>query len=226
MAGTMAGRQLPCQREKNVGSAVKFWNLFAERYARQPIADEAAYQKKLEVTRGYLRADMQVLEMGCGTGATALAHAPHVRHIRGIDASPRMIEIAQRKAAAQNVGNASFECLDVAALEVPAASVDAVLALSILHLMADWQQVISRVHRMLKPGGIFVTSTTCVGDGPAIQKWVLPPLAWLGLPQVQLFTAAQLVAAQQAAGFDIAHQWQPKPGAALFVVGTKPSGAG
>lgn len=45
----------------------------AKRYARQPIADEAAYRRKLEVTRTYFRPDMHVLEFGCGTGSTALA---------------------------------------------------------------------------------------------------------------------------------------------------------
>src|SRR5215217_1657238 len=60
----------------------RFWDNLAERYARQPIADEAAYQTKLDITRSYLHPDMAVLEFGCGTGSTALQHAPHVRHIR------------------------------------------------------------------------------------------------------------------------------------------------
>ncbi len=32
--------------------------------------------------------------MGCGTGTTALIHAPFVKHITGIDISPNMLEIA------------------------------------------------------------------------------------------------------------------------------------
>ncbi len=60
-----------------------FWDRIAERYAKQPIADEAAYQKKLQVTRDYFRPDMAVLEFGCGTGSTAIAHAPYVKHVLG-----------------------------------------------------------------------------------------------------------------------------------------------
>ena len=45
-----------------------FWDKVAERYSKKPVANEAAYQRKLRVTREYLRPDMQVLEIGCGTG--------------------------------------------------------------------------------------------------------------------------------------------------------------
>ena len=72
----------------------KFWDKIADRYAKQPIADEAAYQKKLQVTRDYFRSDMEVLEIGCGTGSTAILHAPYVKHIRAIDFSTNMLAMA------------------------------------------------------------------------------------------------------------------------------------
>ena len=82
------------------GSA-RFWDKIALKYSKQPVRDEAAYRRKLEVTRDYLRRDIQVFEIGCGTGSTAIAHAPHVAHIHSIDISGKMIEIARRKAAAK-----------------------------------------------------------------------------------------------------------------------------
>jgi ubiquinone/menaquinone biosynthesis C-methylase UbiE len=80
--------------------AARFWDKVAERYARRPVDDEAAYQHKLQVTRDYLTPGMTVLEFGCGTGTTALAHAPFVKRILATDVSPKMIEIARRKADA------------------------------------------------------------------------------------------------------------------------------
>ena len=59
----------------------KFWNKRADKYSQRPIADESAYQKKLETTRRYFQPDMEILEIGCGTGSTAIAHAPFVKHI-------------------------------------------------------------------------------------------------------------------------------------------------
>ena len=83
--------------------SVKFWDKIAERYSKRPIADEVAYQKKLQVTREYFRPDMEVLELGCGTGSTAILHAPYVKHILAIDISSKMIDIAQAKADAKSV---------------------------------------------------------------------------------------------------------------------------
>ena len=88
----------------------KFWDRHAERYSNSPVSDEESYQKKLQVTREYLRPDMDVLEFGAGTGSTAIAHAPHVKHIEAIDVSPKMVEIARGKAAANNVKNVTFRC--------------------------------------------------------------------------------------------------------------------
>ena len=81
----------------------KFWNKIADRYSRRPISDEAVYEKKLDITRKYFRPDMEVLEFGCDTGTTAIAHAPYVKHIRATDISSKMIAIAQRKADAPGV---------------------------------------------------------------------------------------------------------------------------
>jgi ubiquinone/menaquinone biosynthesis C-methylase UbiE len=113
----------------------RFWDRIAERYAKKPVGDEAAYQRKLATTREYFRPDMEVLEIGCGTGSTAIAHAPYVAHIRATDISDRMIEIAREKAAAANVRNVTFETRGVEDLDVARESVDAVLALSLLHLL-------------------------------------------------------------------------------------------
>ena len=119
-----------------------FWDRIAERYSKRPISDEASYRRKLEITQSHLRPDMQVLEFGCGTGGTALIHAAYVEHIRVIDISSRMIEIARVKAVTQNVSNVSFEHLTLEDLGVEEGSFDAILGMSILHLLDDWQGAI------------------------------------------------------------------------------------
>ncbi len=167
----------------------RFWDRIAERYSKRPIADEEAYQKKLQVTREYLRPDMEVLEFGCGTGSTAFSHAPYVNHIQAIDISSKMIEIAQRKTDAKNVENVAFERSAIDEFSVPDQAFDAVLGLSILHLLENKEDVISKVHEMLKPGGVFVTSTACLGDTMKFFKVVAPIGEFLGLmPLVKVFT--------------------------------------
>ena len=67
---------------------------------------------------------MEVLEIGCGSGTTAIAHAPLVGHIRATDLSTKMVEIAKDKAKAAGITNVTFEALSVDALGVPDASID------------------------------------------------------------------------------------------------------
>ncbi len=203
--------------------STKFWDKIAERYSKQPIADEAAYQKKLKVTREYFRPDMEVLEFGCGTGSTAITHAPYVKLIHAIDISSKMIEIAQGKADADKVTNVTFERSTIDEFSVSDQTLDAVLALSILHLLDNKEAVIAKVHRMLKPGGIFVTSTACIGDTMMrFLKLIVPIGKFLGLmPQVMVFTTKELEDNLTDAGFEIDHQWQPGKGKAVFIVAKK-----
>ncbi|MEO1145639.1 MAG: class I SAM-dependent methyltransferase [Cyanobacteria bacterium J06638_22] len=201
----------------------KFWDKIADRYAKQPIADEAAYQKKLQVTRNYFRPDMEVLEIGCGTGSTAILHAPYVNHIRAIDFSANMLAIARDKATAQNISNITFEQTSIDQLHVTEDSIDAVLALSVLHLLEDKEAAIAQIYALLKPGGIFVTSTACLGDGMPWFKLIVPLGRLLGFfPLVKVFTADNLVNSLTQAGFTIDNQWQPGKNKAVFIVAKKP----
>ena len=203
--------------------SMKFWDKIAQRYSKQPVADEAAYQNKLKLTQEYLRPDMEVLEFGCGTGSTALIHAPHVKHIRAIDVSAKMLEIARRKADAAKIANVSFEQAAIEDLRVPDQTLDAVLGLSILHLLENRDEVIARVHRMLKPGGIFVSSTACLGDTMLKYIKLIGPIGeLLGLmPPVKVFTEKELERSLTGAGFQIAYRWQPGTGKAVFIIARK-----
>ena len=199
-----------------------FWDGIADRYARKPVPDESVYQRKLEITRRHLRPEMTVFEFGCGTGSTAIAHAPFVRHLQAIDVSARMLEIAGSRAATAGVGNVTFELADIDEFSAPEESFDVVLGLSILHLVEDREAVIAKVRRLLKPGGLFVTSTACLGDKLWFFKYIEPIGRRLGLmPMVRVFTAGELLESLTAAGFKIDHRWQPEKSHTAFIVARK-----
>ena len=181
------------------------------------------YQELESLCRFFIPPDRTVLEIGCGTGGTAIGHAPFVRHIRAVDFSERMLEIARERASAAGIENVSFEQADITALSTPDEAYDIVLGLSILHLLKDPDMVIDRVFGMLKSGGRFVTSTACLGDTMKLFELIAPVGRALGLlPQLNVMTTEQLVAKFRNAGFEIAHQWQPGRGKAVFVVAQKP----
>ncbi len=200
-----------------------FWDRHAAGYAKRPVADAAAYEEKLAVARGYLKPDMEVLEFGCGTGSTAIALAPNARHIHATDISGKMLDIAHAKAEAARIENVSFEQSSLEALQAPDGRYDAVLGHSILHLLEDKEAAVAKVYRMLKPGGVFITSTVCLTGGMALLRFVLPIGRFFGLlPLVRFFSGDDLEATFTAAGFRIEHRWQPEKGKAVFMVARKP----
>ena len=210
--------------EKKLSKRTRFWDRIAAKYSRQPVANEEAYQHKLAVTREYFEPDMSVLEFGCGTGTTAISHAPYVKHIRATDFSPNMIEIARRKAQAAGVTNVTFECVAVEEIAAADESYDVIMGHSILHLLEDRDAVIAQVRRLLKPGGVFVSSTVCLGDKMGWFRLIAPIGRALGFfPLVRVFNGEDLVRALRDGGFHIDYKWRPEKGLSLFLVAKKPA---
>ncbi len=200
----------------------RFWDRIAEKYARKPVADQAAYETKLEKTRGHLGPDMTVLEFGCGTGSTAIHHAPHVAHIDAIDISDAMLAIARDKAESAGITNVDFRQADMDSFDAPDGSYDAVLGLSILHLLDDRRGAIAKVNRLLKPDGVFISSTACIGDTMGYMRPILALGRRFGVfPYVDVFKQAQLISELKEGGFTILEQWQPGKGKGVFIIARK-----
>jgi len=72
-----------------------FWDRHAPRYVAKPIADQPSYEAKLNHVRSLLQPTDKVLEIGCGSGKTALQLAPACASVTASDLSSRMIECAR-----------------------------------------------------------------------------------------------------------------------------------
>ncbi|GAA3965313.1 class I SAM-dependent methyltransferase [Allohahella marinimesophila] len=202
-------------------SAQTFWDDTAARYAKSAIKDEKTYQKKLAITQAFFRPDWSVLEFGCGTGSTAIVHAPYVREILATDISGKMLNIARQKARDAGVENVHFQQGTLDNVELAPQSFDAVLGLNILHLLEDVEAAISRVHTLLKPGGIFVSSTVLIAEMKRHWRWLIPPMQILGFaPHVSRFSASELITMLVNAGLSIDYEWQPGR-ESIFIVARK-----
>ena len=128
------------------------------------------------------------------------------------------------KAQAENIENISFQCAAIASLQIENASIDAVLALSVLHLLPDWRMALASVYDMLRPGGLLVSSTACIGDMGLLMRMLPPVMKVLPMvPAVQAFTAAELKSALEEVGFELEQSWQPGRDQAVFIVARKPT---
>lgn len=206
--------------------SAKFWDKMALGYSKRPVSDEDAYQIKLEKTREYFTPEMSVFEFGCGTGSTAIKHAPYVKKILAIDFSIKMIEIAREKAAKNKITNVEFKHGSIEEFDAPDHLFDVIMGHSILHLVDNEADVIKKVYELLKGGGIFVTSTICLGD--SFKSKLIKNIASLAsyfnlLPKLNSFTENELSEMFTKAGFEINYRWQPNKNSAVFIIATKPS---
>ncbi len=100
-----------------------------------------------------------VLEVGVGTGLALPHYAPHVQ-ITGIDFSEDMLRKARRRVAKMNLRNVrELRQMDARALDFPDDRFDAVVAMHVLSVVPEPEQVMSEIARVCKPGGrVFITN--------------------------------------------------------------------
>lgn len=182
----------------------RFWNKSARKYAASAIGDPAGFERTLERVRELVPAGSTVFEFGCGTGTAALKLASHAGHILATDISDEMIAIAREKAAAEGVSNVTFE---VGTAEDPRwgeARFDAALGFNILHLVPDRPAVFAGIHRLLKPGGLFISKSVSLAEMNPLIRLAIPVMRAIGkAPYVDTVTEATLAAEIEGAGFEI-----------------------
>jgi len=110
-----------------------------------PVAEHA-------VSLAEIRPAQRVLDLATGTGNAALAAARRGAEVTGIDAAPRLIEVAQQRAAAEGLA-ASFQVADLQELPFGDGSFDVVLSVFGLIFAPDPDRAMAELVRVLAPGG-------------------------------------------------------------------------
>ena len=100
-----------------------------------------------QILRGRIRADMEILDAGCGGGRNAHYLVRAGARVVGVDLAPSSRFPSTRRARA-----------DVRDLPFPDERFDAVLSSAVLHFLPDeaaWQTAVTEMWRVLRPGGVF-----------------------------------------------------------------------
>ncbi|WP_163847562.1 class I SAM-dependent methyltransferase [Pseudooceanicola aestuarii] len=154
--------------------ATAFWDGMARSYADRPISDPAAYDRTLDRVRSYLAPSDRVLEVGAGTGTTAIRLRPHVGSYEATDLSDNLIQIARQRAAEADAAPITFRTADL--MERPeGAPYDVVMAFNLLHLVEDIDTALAHLAGLVKPGGYVITKSACLGSG---LHW-MRPMIWV-----------------------------------------------
>lgn len=126
--------------------------------------------RRFSIRTAHLQPGERLLDVGCGPGSLTIPAARKVGregHAAGIDASPEMIEVAQRKARKQGL-EIDFRAAPVEALPFGDGEFDVVLSSLMLHHLPDdvKAQGLAEIRRVLKPGGRLVAVDLAGGHGP------------------------------------------------------------
>lgn len=203
-----------------------FWDRIADKYAKAPIKDQESYSYTLDRTRSYLHREDRVLELGCGTGSTALELAPLVSEIIATDISGAMLDKGREKSAIQGIENVTFAQAD--AQHAPNGPFDVVTAFNLLHLVEDLDGTLKAIYQRTRPGGLFISKTFCVPHGfswiTLLVNTALPVMQAIGkAPYLGKFKASELDAAIIAAGFELIETGQgPTKDPRRYLVARKP----
>ncbi len=113
-----------------------------------------------------LRGDEHLLDVGCGDGKVTaeIAGALPRGSATGIDASPQMIEFAQRTFPANRFPNLEFQVMDARRIRF-ARRFEAIFSNAAVHWVDDHQAFLRGAAECLRPGGRLIVS--CGGKGNA-----------------------------------------------------------
>ena len=119
------------------------------------LAEATARLTRALAARAALEPELEVLDLGCGVGTSALRLAAEEGvYVTGVSTSEVGVAEARRRADEQGLDDRTrFLVMDAQDLALESESVDRVYALESVHLMPDKAQVFRECFRVLRPGG-------------------------------------------------------------------------
>jgi 2-polyprenyl-3-methyl-5-hydroxy-6-metoxy-1,4-benzoquinol methylase len=139
-----------------------FWNKQAKKYDYSERQFESVFKEVVSKTKEYLNINDNVMDFGCATGTKTLELAEATKQIHGIDISDEMIKEARKKKNELKITNASFTQGTILKNDFKKASFDKIISYGVIHLLDDKEKVIQRIHELLKPEGLFISTTACL----------------------------------------------------------------
>lgn len=114
----------------------------------------------------------RVLDLGTGAGHTALALAPRVARVVGLDLTAAMLAEASALAGARGAANLCLQRGDVEALPFGDACFDLVTCRYAAHHFADPRRALAEAARVLRPGGRLLLHDVVAPETPAADTFL------------------------------------------------------
>ncbi|WP_309571664.1 methyltransferase domain-containing protein [Deinococcus sp.] len=150
--------------------SAKQFNAHADKYATSEVHRHGASLPTL-IDRAVPQPHDTALDVATGTGNTALALAPHVGHVTGVDLAEGMLAHARERAGKEGIGNAEFTAGSAEALPFPDATFTLVTSRHAPHHFRDLGRFLAEAWRVLKSGGRLVIADQ-ISPTPELQPWI------------------------------------------------------
>lgn len=146
----------------------------------------------------------RALDVATGTGFTALAFAPQVSTVVGLDVSPKMLAEARRRASEAGVPNAAFVEGSAEALPFPDGAFELVTCRIAPHHFLSVPDFLAEARRVLTDGGALVLVDTAVPDNaPEAAAWQNAAEVLRDPSHVQNYTPSEWRVMTEAAGLAV-----------------------
>lgn len=152
---------LPASESK----AAATYNAAADHFDDAPVSFWSRYGQRT-VDRLGLSAGWSVLDVGCGSGASALPAAAAVGpegRVIGVDVADTLLALGRRKARRRGLTNVTFRMGDMEDLGYADARFDAVICVFAIFFAARMDRQIAELWRMVRPGGKLAITTWGAG---------------------------------------------------------------
>jgi ubiquinone/menaquinone biosynthesis C-methylase UbiE len=115
---------------------------------------QVAHRAQLLLDRIDYQPGWRYLDVGCGVGASACEIAKSCgMDVTGVDVDPKQIEAAKARGASPRL---RFETMDATQLNFREAEFDIVASSKATHHIPRWEQALSEMIRVLRPGGYLI----------------------------------------------------------------------
>lgn len=140
---------------------------FARTADRLAARQDARAPRLAEQVRGFVapRGDERALDVGTGAGALALALAPLVRQVVGVDPVPELLALARERA--RGLPNVDFVEGDGTRLPLAAESFDLAGTVRTLHHVEAPERLVAELARVTRPGGRVLAVDQLAPEDPA-----------------------------------------------------------
>ena len=150
------------------------------------------------------KTDWRVLDIGTGTGHTALAFAPHVGEVVGLDLTEEMLREARKLAQKRNIDNVIFQSANVHRLPSELEETfDLVICRRAAHHFSDIERSLAEMLRMLRPGGMLLIDDRSVPEDDRIDETMHRLDCLHDESHVRQYRASRWLALLEDSGFSV-----------------------